>query len=82
VSLNIKDPEVHRLAAAISQLTGKSLTGTVREALQERYDKLKSQESKATVEDLLAIGRRASKGLKKPYPDHAALLYDEAGLPK
>jgi antitoxin VapB len=56
--------------------------GTLKDNSKERYDRLKSQQSKATVAHLLAVGRRASKGLNRPYLDHAALLYDEAGLPK
>jgi len=82
VTLNIKDPEVHQLAYRISQLTGESLTGIVREALRERYDRLKNRQRKASAQDLLAIGKRAAAGLKGPYLDHAALLYDEDGLPK
>jgi len=31
---------------------------------------------------LLAIARRVSKRVKKPYLDHAELLYDKHGLPK
>jgi antitoxin VapB len=82
MTLNIKDPEVHQLALGISQLTGESLTGIVREALRERYDRLKNSQRKASAQDLLAIGKRAAASLKRPYLDHAALLYDEDGLPK
>ena len=37
---------------------------------------------KATVAALLAIGRRCAALLKGPAIDHAALLYDQCGLPK
>ena len=37
---------------------------------------------KATLEELTAITKRASVGVKRPYPDHGDLLYDEYGLPK
>ena len=37
MSLNIKDPEAHRLAQAISSATGESMTRVVIEALQERW---------------------------------------------
>ena len=37
---------------------------------------------KATVAELLAIGRRCAAALKCPAIDHAALLYDDRGLPK
>jgi antitoxin VapB len=34
------------------------------------------------VEELLAIADRAASHIHGPYMDHAALLYDENGLPK
>jgi hypothetical protein len=40
------------------------------------------RKAKATVARLLAIGRRCAATLKGPAIDHAALLYDECGLPK
>jgi antitoxin VapB len=81
-SLNIKDPEAHRLAVAISRITGESITRVVTEALQERLERLQVQKEKASVEELLGITRRASAQVSGPYLDHAAFLYDENGLPK
>jgi len=34
------------------------------------------------VEELLAIAGRVASQAKRPYRDHADLLYDEHGLPK
>jgi antitoxin VapB len=82
MSLNIKDPEAHRLAQAISRATGESMTRVVTEALRERYAKLEQRKGKAGVEELLAIAARAAAYVKQPYMDHAELLYDENGLPK
>jgi antitoxin VapB len=82
MSLNIKDPEAHRLAQAISRATGESMTHVVTEALRERYAKIEHRKGKASVEELLAIAGRAATHLKRPYADHADLLYDENGLPK
>jgi antitoxin VapB len=83
MSLNIKDPEAHRLAQAISRATGKSMTRVVTEALRESYAKIEHRKGKASVEELLAIADRAAAHIKRrPYPDHADLLYDENGLPK
>jgi len=82
VSLNVKDPEAHRLAQAIAQSTGETMTHVVTEALRERYERLQSRRGKATVEELLAIAKRASAHVKRPYLDHAEYLYDERGLPK
>ena len=82
MSLNVKDPEAHRLAQAIAQATGETMTHVVTEALRERYERLQSRRGKASVEELLAIAKRASAHVKRPYLDHAEYLYDERGLPK
>lgn len=81
-SLNIKDPEAHYLAEAISQATGESMTQVVIGALRERLQQLQSRRKRASVEELLAIAKRVSAQVKGPYIDHAALLYDENGLSK
>lgn len=81
-SLNVKDPEAHRLAHAIAQETGETMTRAVTEALRERYERLQRRCGKASVEELLAIADRAAAHVKRPYADHAELLYDEHGLPK
>lgn len=80
-SLNVKDQEARRLAQAIAQETGETLTGAVTEALRERYERLRRRHKKASVEELLAIARRAASHVKHPYVDHAELLYDEHALP-
>ncbi|MGI8783426.1 MAG: type II toxin-antitoxin system VapB family antitoxin [Acidobacteriota bacterium] len=82
MSLNVKDPEAHRLAQAIAKATGETMTHVVTEALRERYERLQSHRGKASVEELLAIAKRASSQIKRPYLDHAEFLYDEHGLPK
>jgi antitoxin VapB len=82
MSLNIKDPEAHRLAQAISRATGESMTRVVTEALRERYAKIEQRKGKASVQELLAIADRAAAHVKRPYASHAELLYDENGLPK
>ena len=82
MSLNVKDPEAHRLAQAIAKATGETLTRVVTEALRERYERLRVRRGKASVEELLAIAKRASTQVKGPYLDHAEFLYDERGLPQ
>jgi antitoxin VapB len=81
-TLNIKDPTAHRLAEAIAEATGETMTRAVTEALRERYERIQSRRGKATVEELLAIADRAAAHVKRPYVDHAELLYDDNGLPK
>ena len=51
-------------------------------SLRERYERLQSRRGKASVEELLAIAKRASAQVKHPYLDHATFLYDQRGLPK
>jgi antitoxin VapB len=82
VSLNIKDPEAHRLAFAISQATGQSMTRVVTEALRDRLAQIERRKGRATAEEILAIGARAAVHLNGPALDHAEMLYDEDGLPK
>jgi antitoxin VapB len=82
VSLNVKDPEAHRLAHAIARETGESLTRVVIESLRERHAKVEKRKGKATLLELMAIAKRASRAVKRPYVEHGQLLYDERGLPK
>ena len=74
MSLNVKDPEAHRLAEAIAQATGKTLTRVVTEALRESYARIESRRSKAYAEELLAIAKRCAADVKGPYLYHAELL--------
>jgi antitoxin VapB len=82
MSLNIKDPEAHRLAQQIARATGETMTHAVTEALRERLARLERRSTRASVEELLAIAERAASHVKRPYLDHAELLYDEHGLPR
>jgi antitoxin VapB len=81
-SLNVKDPEAHRLAQAIAAETGETMTRAVTEALRERYERLRSRRGKASLEELRAIAGRVVAQFQGPYLDHAEFLYDERGLPK
>ncbi len=81
-SLNVKDPEAHRLAQAISDATGETMTRAVTEALRERYERLQKRDPERLAADIRAIAKRAAAHVKGPYLDHAELLYDEHGLPK
>lgn len=83
MSLNIKDPEAHRLAQQLKNETGESMTHAVTVALRERLERVRrNQKSRVTAEELLAIGRRSAANLKDKPIDHAKLLYDEHGLPR
>jgi antitoxin VapB len=82
VRLTIRDPEARRLARAVADATGETLTHAVTEALRERLDRLERRQAKASVEEILAIAKRASAHLMGHYRDHGDLLHDERGLPK
>src|SRR3546814_13859641 len=62
MSLNVKDPEAHRLAQAIAQATGQSMTRVVAEALTERFARTERQKSKARAAARLTIAEHR-KGL-------------------
>jgi antitoxin VapB len=82
MSLNIKNPEAHRLAARVAEVTGESLTEAVTTALRERLARIAEPDDLAA--ELLQLGEDCAARLKEPWRslDHGALLYDEQGLPK
>jgi antitoxin VapB len=84
MSLNIKDPETHRLVRELADLTGESMTGAVREAVRERLERVSRQGQESLADRLLEIGRECAAHLREPfrYGDHGDLLYDERGLPR
>jgi antitoxin VapB len=83
MTLNIKNPETHRLATELARLTGETLTQAVTEALRERLERVSRQRQKATAAELLAIGQCCAAHLHTPATsdEHATLLYDQQGLP-
>ena len=70
------------MAQAIARETGESLTKVVVESLRERHAKIEKRKGKASLAELMAIAKRASRAVKRPYVEHGQLLYDEHGLPK
>ena len=83
MSLNIKDPEAHKLAQQLARETGESMTTAVTQALRERLDRVRQKRKRDKLyKELLAISERTAALLKGPPIDHAELLYDEHGLPK
>lgn len=81
MAMNIKSERAHRLARELAGRTGETVTQAVTAALEERLDRLR-RDQRATVEEMLAIGRRCAARLKHPPINHDELLYDERGLPK
>jgi antitoxin VapB len=85
VALNIRDREVHRLARAVAEATGETMTEAVKKALRERLAKVgqvDEAERQRKVEALLAMGRRFRElPVEDPRPIDEILAYDENGLP-
>jgi antitoxin VapB len=84
MSMNIKDPDAHRLAKELARMTGENMTAAVTEAMRERLERLRGQHGEGLAGRLLGIGKDCAARLKEPYrtADHGELLYDEKGLPR
>ena len=83
MALSIKDPEAIRLARAVTQYTGETLTQAVIIALRERLarEERKAQETDTLVDEVMQIGRYfAALPVSEPRSIEE-LLYDENGLP-
>jgi antitoxin VapB len=84
MSLNIKNPETHRLAEELAKRTGESMTVAVTTAVRERLDRVRREQGASLAQRLVEIGKDCAKRLKEPYrsADHDKLLYDDRGLPR
>jgi antitoxin VapB len=85
LALNIRDPEVHRLARAVADATGETMTEAVRNALVERLKRVgevPEAERQRRLAALRALQRRfAELPVEDPRPLEEILAYDENGLP-
>ena len=83
MALSIKDPETERLARALAERTGESLTLATRRALEERLRRVGTDARKAALLEDLAASRRRWRALPvlDPRPADVILGYDENGLP-
>ena len=84
--LNIKNPETHRLARALADRRGDSLTGAVTYALREQLAREPEPvKKKATMEEIEAILARMRKAAPPEFfetEDPTAEFYDpETRLP-
>jgi antitoxin VapB len=85
VSLNVKNPKAHELAAQLSDLTGDSITAVVIAALEAKLREEQQKRSSVTTKDrILAFADRFAQGVDKKHTsaDHADLLYGVDGLPR
>jgi antitoxin VapB len=85
MALTIKNAEADRLARALAQRTGETLTEAVISALRERLERetRKEQSIESLIEDVMEIGRHCSAlPLIDPRRTDAILVYDKNGLPQ
>jgi antitoxin VapB len=85
--LNVKDPEAHRLAKAISDRTGENMTKVVVGALREKLARIEQGQARPAQEDLLLIARRAAAAIQHRKPLRAGVdafdeLYGDGGAPR
>jgi len=82
--LSIKDPETERLARALAERTGETLTIATRRALEERLRRIGGGGRRAALlEDLAAIRHRwSAMPVRDPRSADEIIGYDENGLPR
>jgi antitoxin VapB len=83
MALSIKDPETDRLARRLAQLTGESITETVKSALRDRLEHEQRRRGKridrARIDEVVA-GIAALPVVDPRSPDEL-IGYDDFGLP-
>lgn len=80
-TLNIKDPEVHRMAHELARLRHTTATGAVRDALTEALARARPRDTPAArVERTRDIARRMRE-VDAPFLADTD-LYDDNGLPR
>lgn len=82
MTLNIKNPQAHKLAQELAKATGETMTDAVTVAIRERLSRIRRGQPATLSAELLEIGKRCARALKVKPVNHADLLYDERGLPK
>lgn len=82
--LNIKDPEVYQMARKLADLTGRTMTEVVRQALRDRLAREERRRLKPHVlEKLLEISDRcAALPVLDNRTEDEILGYDEYGIPR
>jgi len=82
--LNIKDPEVHALAAELARRTNQSMTEVVRESLRKSLESERrrvTDQSRVTKRVMEIAKRISSRPVLDPRTPDEILGYDENGLP-
>lgn len=84
MALSIKDPETERLARALAERTGETLTVATRRALEARLRRVGDGARRtALLEDLAASRRRwSAMPVLDPRGADEIIGYDQHGLPR
>jgi antitoxin VapB len=83
MALNLRNPEVERLAASLARLTGETKTEAVRAALADRLERLQRERAgRSLADELDEIALTcAALPVQDDRPADEILGYDPAGLP-
>ena len=82
MAISIKDPETDRLARALADATGESLTTAIRRALEERLDRETQRSRPGIAAEVRRIQERLARlPILDPRPADGILGYDDRGLP-
>lgn len=85
MSMNIKSEDAHELALELARLREVTVTKAVTDALRAELERERARRGRRGIAvELLRIGERCAAHVTRPTvsADHAALLYDEQGLPR
>ncbi len=85
MALNIKNEEVHALAAELARLRRISVTKAVLDAVRHELERERDRRRGSQLADqLIEIGKRCAAHISEPVAsaDHVTLLYDSQGLPR
>ncbi len=83
MALNLRNPETERMAAELARLTGQTKTRAVTDAIRERLERVRSDQTGQSRRDRLrALARRCARLPElDPRPADEIIGYDENGLP-
>jgi len=84
MALNIRNPEVERLAETMTELTGETKTEAVKRALSDRLERLRRDRSgRRLADELDEIALHCARlPVLDDRPADEILGYDEHGLPR
>lgn len=83
MAINIKDPETDSLAREVARRAGETITDAIRNALQERLQRLAGRSAAPTKRDRLCeiLNRVDALPRLDSRTDEEILGYDESGIP-